>query len=206
MFRICLAACLAACAFVGSARAEAIVEQGYFVGCDADWTCLFVASGFRFYVRDDGTTDPAMIDELAAWEPMTAMAFEGEILSMGDISAEFSLTALAPVEDDLLQDTLRALQGDWQPDGEETPFFVRIEGLEWQDVTPPDEVQAAYLISAGISCADGMEPGGPTLVLYQLGGDPEAVACWLVQYVSDTVLELQDVQGDWGLVTYTRLY
>jgi hypothetical protein len=182
------------------ALAEPVNERGYFVGCDgAD--CLLVASGFRFYVRDDGTMGA---DLLAGLDPMTAVTFVGDMLSMGDISAELDLTEVALVPDDLLQDTLRALQGDWHPDGEDTPYFIRIIGLEWQEITPPDEVNGAYLISVGTTCANGVEPGGPALVLHALGGDPDAAACWQVQYIDDTTLELRDFMGDWGLVTYTR--
>lgn len=191
----------------GAAQAEPLDETGYFTGCFLDDAsgadvCEVVASGFRFYASPDGGSDPAVMQALMDLPMLSAVTITGEILSMGDLTAEVRLQSVTPVADDLLQGTVQAIQGDWRPEGEETPFYITINGLDWTEMQ--DEPLASYLISAGTTCADGVEPGGPALVLYEMGGSPDAAACWQVEYVDDKTLQLRDFMGDQGQVVFTR--
>jgi hypothetical protein len=188
------------------ALAEPFEGRGYLVGCDGDAAgsgCRIVASGVIFHVRDGEGTNEGMMDLLWSEPPVTAVTISGEMGDLGDITAPLVLTSLSFPQDDPFQDTLRYLQGDWRPDGEDTPFLLRITGLEWQE-WQDDELLAAFLITPSEACADGVIPGGMVLSLRQIGGDPSESACWQVEYATDTTMDLRNVTRGFGLVTYAR--
>ncbi len=189
---------LALCA--GPALADPISERGYALGCGEG--CTIVAAGTILTVSEEGT-DPAVWKLLQGLEPLSAVSFQGELGEMGDISAPVTLSYLKVETDDPWQRQLRAIQGNWQPLGEETPFEVQISGLGWDEVTQ-GETTASDLIGAGAACADGTAPGGLVLSLRPLGGDTEEAACWQVLDVSATQMDLRDVTSDKGTVSYIR--
>lgn len=181
------------------AFADPIAERGSALGCGE--SCTLVAAGFILTV--DPASDPKVLTALRTLAPLTAVSFEGDLGEMGDITAPVTLTALKPEPDDLYQDTLRALQGEWKPDGEETPFVIRIDGMQWDEVTE-GEVSASYLIQPSEACADGVTPGGIALSLIPMSGDPASAPCWQLEYIDDKTLDLRDFSGDQGQVSFLR--
>ena len=185
------------------ALAEPFSHSGYTLGCD-DTGCTVYAAGFLLYVANDGSTPARIIAKLASLDVLTAVNLKGDLGELGDSSAPLTLTGLSVKTDDLYQDTLRYIQGGWKPKAEEAPFYVQINGLQWQDISG-GEVSATYLISPGDTCADGTAPGGIALSLYLMGGDPSEAACWQVEYATDTELDLRDFKGDQGQVSFERV-
>lgn len=183
------------------AFAEPITERGYVVGC-SDKACSIVAAGFKLTAAKKGT-DPEVWDFLTGLEPITAVSFEGELGAMGDITAPVKVTYIETQPDDAYQDTLRYVQGDWKPMGDETQFFIRIKGLEWQEVLD-GEVIARFLIDAGATCSSGVAPGGIAINLNPMGGDPSTAPCWQLEYATDTQMDLRDFSGDVGVISYLR--
>lgn len=190
------------------ALAEPFADQGYAVGCDAEGSplaCYIVASGFNLAVMQDGGTPPEVFAALQGLNGLTAITFAGQIGDMGDSSAEVVLDSLTIVPDDLYEGNLRAMQGRWQPAGEATPFFIEIAGMDWLEVAQ-DEVVGAYLMTVGEVCGDGTLPGsGMAISLYRYGDDPADDACWRLDYVDETTLELRDFKGEQGAVTFSRV-
>jgi hypothetical protein len=123
----------------------------------------------------------------------------------GDSSAMIVLTSAKAEPDDIHEGNLRAMQGKWQPDGEETPFYIEVNGMDWTEVVQ-EEVGDVFLMSFGEACGNGILPGnGLAITLYRYGDDPEDDACWRLEYIDDTTMELRDFKADQGAVTFTRL-
>ena len=187
----------------GAALADPIAEDGWLTACDPV-SCLIETGGFALIVQAGQGTPEAVMAFLSGLPPVSAIRFEGEILNMGDSTAELVLTSAAPV-DNIHEGNLQALQGDWAPVGEETPFEIRIFGLEWQE-WQGDEQQGAFAMVVGDSCGNGIVPGAGTVIsLYRLGDDPEDDGCWQVEYVDDRSLTLRDFKGDQGQVELARV-
>lgn len=191
----------------GAAGADPIAEDGWLTACDLDAApagCLIEAGGFALLVQEGQGTPDALITYLAGLPPVSAIHFEGEIVNMGDSTAELVLTTAAQV-DNIHEGNLQALQGDWTPVGEETPFQIRIYGLEWQE-WQGDEQQGAFAMVVGDACGDGTVPGAGTVIsLYRLGDDPADDGCWQLEYIDDSRMTLRDFKGDRGQVAFTRV-
>lgn len=191
-----------------AAMADPFADHGYAVGCDAEGSpeaCYIVTSGFNLAVMQDGGTPPEVFDALQGLPFLTAVRFSGRIGEMGDSSAEVVLDRLTLVPDDLYEGNLRAMQGRWQPAGEATPFFIEIAGMDWLEIAQ-DEVVGAYMMVVGEVCGDGTLPGnGMAISLYRYGDDPADDACWRLDYVDESTLELRDFKGAQGAVTFNRV-
>lgn len=191
----------------GMAAADPIAEEGWLTACDMEAVpvaCLIEAGGFALIVQAGQGTPEQVIGFLSGLPPVSAIRFDGEILNMGDSTAELVLSSAARV-DNVNEGNLQALQGDWTPEGEETPFQIRIFGLEWQEWQGDDQ-QAAFAMVVGDTCGNGIVPGAGTVIsLYRLGDDPEDDGCWQVEYIDDRSLTLRDFKGDQGQVAFTRV-
>lgn len=192
----------------GSAMAEPMADRGYLITCTDEViapNCLVVSRGFNLLVHPDGGTDPDVFATLQAMPELSALSFEGELGEMGDSSATIVLSSAKAEPDDLYEGNLRAMQGKWQPDGEETPFYIEIDGMDWIEVVQ-DEVADSFLMVFAEECGNGILPGnGLAITLYRYGDDPEDDACWRMEYIDDTTMELRDFKGDQDAVTFTRL-
>lgn len=183
------------------ALADPYQGRGYTLGCD-DQGCSLVSGGVFMVTTPDSYPDAIAV--LLGLEPLTAVDLVGDIVGKGDITADLYLADVAVAADDLYADTLRYIQGEWRPQGEETPFSIRIDGLMWTEITAEGE-GPSFLMSPGETCADGVAPGGIALSLVMIGGDPGEAACWQVEYAIDTTLDLRDFKGDQGLVSFVRV-
>jgi len=183
------------------AFAEPITERGYVVGC-SDKACSIVAAGFKLTAAKKGT-DPEVWDFMAGLDPITAVSFEGELGELGDITAPVKVTYIETMPDDLYQDTLRYVQGNWKPKGDTSTFFIRIKGMEWQEIVDR-KVSTRFLIQPSDTCATGVVPGGIALNLVPIGGDPSWAICWKVDGASETELHVSDFTGEQGRVTLLR--
>jgi hypothetical protein len=186
---------------------EQVSEKGYFTGCDAEGDpiyCYIAAAGFSFGVSEAAANAPGLFETLSTMPLMTPVSFGGVMSSMGDSTADLTLTALSPVTDDPYAATLALLQGDWSPEGEETPFQISIMGMDWLEYVQ-DEMTDSFQITPGMACADGVATDGMTLSLYRYGDDPEEDACWQVMAIDDASMTLQDRRGIQGTVVFNRV-
>ena len=195
-------------AALSPATADTLSDRGYAVGCDAEGAPLFcyvVASGMVFEVAQDGGTPPAIFDTLLGFPDVTAVAFTGRMGDPGDVTAPLVIDTLDLRPDDPHEGNLRALQGLWKPRDEGSPFHIEIAGLDWLEFEM-DELRDAFLIAPGHACGDAtLQGGGTVLALYRYGDDPAQDACWQVDFVDATRLDLRDASGDRGSVTFDRL-
>lgn len=183
------------------ALADGYEGHGYALGCD-EMGCMVATGGVVLTATAD--SDPAAVEVLQAAAMLTGVDLAGEIVSLGDITGEIAVSEVRVTADDLYADTLRYIQGEWRPEGEETPFSIQINGLTWTEITEEGE-GPSFLITPGETCADGLAPGGIALSLTMIGGDPGEAACWQVDYATDTTLDLRDFKGDQGLVSFVRV-
>lgn len=209
--RAALALCLSLVAplplMAQDAPPQDVAERGYFTGCDAEGEpiyCYIGAAGYSFAVAEDGANAAGLFDQLSGLPMMAAVQFAGSFTDMGDSSADLTLTSLTPVADDPYSATLNALQGDWQPAGEETPLQISVSGLDWLEYQN-GEMSDSFQITPGHACADGKAVEGITLSLYRYGDDPAEDACWQVKSFDDGHLVLQDLKGAQGTVSFTRV-
>lgn len=197
MKRLALAGLVLACA--GPALADEPFEgRGYVIACGEEG-CFVNAAGMDLFVPLD-----AGAERLAGYPMMAAVDLAGTLSDIGDATASLALESAARVADDLHEGNLIALQGDWKPRDEGSPFHIGIYGMDWNEIVM-DEVEARFMISVGTACADGTEHKGSVLNLYRYGDDPAADACWLLEYVDDTMLTLRNVGGGGEAVEFDRI-
>ena len=200
-------ACLVLALLPLAAQAEPVSLRGYFTGCDPEGEpvyCYVTAAGMGLAVSPDTATPPELYDQLAALPMLAPVEVAGDLTEMGDSTAELALTSLRPVPDDPYVATLQALQGDWQPEGEETPVTFTIDALDWLEFQD-DELQDSLQITPGAACADGRPRDGMVLSLYRYGDDPGEDACWRVVSAEADRIVLQDEAGAQGQVTFLRV-
>jgi hypothetical protein len=180
---------------------------GYFIGCDAEGSPIFCyanAAGINWAISQEDT-DAGLFDRLQALPFLEPIILTGEFGELGDSSAVLTLTGLEqPVEEDIYIGNLRAMQGLWQPKGEEAAFAIEIVGMDWLERLN-GEIDGSFMMSAGLACANGVEPGGMAINLYRYGDDPEADACWQLEYIDDRTMPLRDFSGEQGQVEFIRL-
>ncbi len=179
--------------------AEPFEGTGWLVTCGEEG-CFLNAAGFDLFAAADGSS--AYLD-LTGMEPLSAIALTGDISNMGDSTADIAVERVERV-DNIDEGNLRAIQGAWKPLGEENPFHIEIAGLAWTEMEI-DVEQASFMMVLGAACADGVEPGGTAISLYRYGDDPEADACWQLEYVDDRTLVLRDISGEANQVEFERL-
>lgn len=195
--RVAVSALLALPA-VGAAAQEAYSGRGYMVACGEEG-CFVNSAGYDLFVAHD--QNAWMLEDL---DPMTAVEVEGTLSEIGDATAALALTSVRPLIDDLYEGNLRAMQGDWRPVGEANPFVIGIYGMDWNEVLM-DEVTDRFMMSVGDACADGTVHTGMIISLYRYGDDPEADACWQMEYIDDATMTLRDLWGDFGAVEFERV-
>lgn len=192
----------------GAALAEPMSDRGYLINCaeeEGPPACLIVSRGVNLLVTEGGGTPPEVFGALWALPGLSAISFDGTLANMGDSSADIVLSSVTAEPDDLYEGNLRAMQGRWQPDGEETPFHIEIFGLDWTEMLH-DDYGDAFLMVLAEECGNGITPGnGMAISLYRYGDDPEDDACWRLEYIDETTMELRDFKGEQGSVSFTRL-
>lgn len=176
---------------------EPFEGQGYFVAC-GDEGCFVNAAGYDLFVAQD--QGAAMLADLPM---LAAVKVTGTLSDIGDATAALSLETVERVADDLYEGNLQAMQGDWRPVGEDTPFTIGIYGMDWTEIIL-DEVQDRFMMSVGEACADGTVHPGMVIGLYRYGDDPGADACWLMEYIDDGRMTLRNVGGGGEAVDFTR--
>lgn len=194
--------------FANPAFAESLEPTaGYFIGCDAEGSphyCYVNAAGINWAISQD-TAATGLFDRLEALPMLEPVIISGSYGALADSSADLTLEALeTPAGEDLYLGNLRAMQGEWQPVGEEAPFSVMITGTDWLEMMNGD-LDSALMLSVGTACADGVEPGGMAINLYRYGDDPAADACWQLEFIDDKTMILRDFMGEQGQVEFTRL-
>lgn len=168
------------------ALAEPVADRGYLLNCDGAWRgqemvegCVIAAAGSLLQVAADGSDAGAMA-KLMAQDGIAAVAFEADVTEVFDVTATATVSAVIVFDFDPFLADLQAIQGDWRPEGETTPdYFVRIEGMEWVEYQGEEPLSAERFILSK-ECADGTVTGGTALVMFPMGGDPEATGCRVV--------------------------
>lgn len=181
------------------AQAEDFTGRGWLLVC-GDEGCFVNAAGTNLWVPADGSAAEASLRGL---EPLSAVEVSGDLSDIGDSSATLALRDVVLI-DTPDEGNLREIQGRWRPLGEATPFHIEILGVDWSEMSMEEELSRAMMV-LGPACASGVEPGGTAISLYPYGGDPEAIACWQIEYLDDRTLVLRDFMGDQGAVEFERL-
>lgn len=179
------------------AAQESFDGTGYLLSCGEEG-CFVNAAGYDLFVPAD--QGAAMLSDLPM---MAAVAVRGTLSDIGDATASLTLEGVERITDDLYEGNLVAMQGNWRPVGEDTPFTIGIYGMDWNEIIL-DEVQDRFMMSVGETCADGTVHPGMVVSLYRYGDDPGADACWLLEYVDDTRMTLRNVGGGGEAVDFTR--
>ena len=192
-----------------AALAEPLKESGYVVGCDQEGSplaCYIASRGYNLAVMQNAGTPPDLFAQMQKMDVPTAVTFEGEMTETGsDYSADLVLKKLTPNPDDLYEGNLQFMQGKWAPVGEETPFFIEINGLDWMEFVG-EEPQAGFFMTVAEACASGVLPGnGMAISLYRYGDDPADDGCWRLEFIDETKMELRDFKGDQGAVSFARV-
>lgn len=177
---------------------EPFSGRGYFIACGEEG-CFLNAAGFDLFVGHN--QGAGMLSDLPM---LTAVEVAGGLSDIGDSSAALTLLSVERIADDLYEGNLQAMQGDWRPVDEETPFTIGIYGMDWTEMMMDDE-QGHFMMSVGDACADGTVHDGMVINLYRYGDDPGADACWLLDYIDDGSLSLRDLAGDFGVVDFERV-
>jgi hypothetical protein len=193
-----LTVCLALVAHAAVAE-EPYAGDGYLLSCGEEG-CFINSAGFNLFARGE----PGALVALRSMPMLRAVRMEGTLSDMGDSSATITLTAVAPIADDPYEGNLQAMQGTWRPEGEEAPFSVTIAGMDWIETYGETE-ETPFLMSVGDACGDGTVPGnGMVIALYRYGDDPADDACWRLEFIDDTSMELRDFKGEQGAVSFVR--
>lgn len=150
--------------------------------------CIFYADGARWIVDQDGATPAAVLAAFAALPQNTPARFAGEILGMGDITVEVTLTAVDPTGLDPHADLRAGLQGDWVS-VDDPLAAIRVDGSEWVNLYDGQEMDQ-NLMTLGAQCADGIKTDGPAITLQMFGGTPEDQTCLAVMDISASALTL----------------
>jgi len=189
--------CLAGLVPLSSAAQEPFEGKGYVIACGEEG-CFVNASGFDLFVAQD--QGAALLADLPM---LSAVTVTGTLSEMGDSSAALALSGVERVVDDPYEGNLQALQGDWRPLGEDTPFVIGVYGMDWNEIIL-DEVQDRFMMSVGEACADGTVHRGMVVNLYRYGDDPGADGCWLLEYIDDARMTLRNVGGGGEVVDFVR--
>lgn len=192
-----------AVALLGLVPVSAVGEEffegrGYFIACGEEG-CFLNAAGYDFFVAND--QGAGMLGDLPM---LAAVDVQGTLSEIGDSSATLALHSVSRVTDDLYEGNLQFMQGDWRPVGEANPFTIGIYGMDWTEFLM-DEEQDRFMMSVGDACADGTLHQGMVINLYRYGDDPEADACWLMEYIDDGAMVLRDLSGGFGAVDFERV-
>ncbi|MGB8812174.1 MAG: hypothetical protein WCC57_03230 [Paracoccaceae bacterium] len=166
---------------------EPFTQAGLMQGCTTEGEapgCMVYADGFRYLALYDGPTAPEMMAELEALAVNTPVQISGEIISLGDITAEIAMGGVAVLDAEPYADLRTVLQGDWLSN-DDASYVVQINGSEWTDVISGEVVETSTL-QIDDACADGSPSDDPALIVRPMGGDPEAFTC----------LAVMDAQGD----------
>lgn len=176
---------------------DAFEGRGYLMSCGEEG-CFLNAAGMDLFVPAGQGAD-----QLAGLPMMAAVEVAGTLSDIGDSSADLSLASARRVADDLYEGNLIAMQGEWQPRGEEAPFRIAIFGMEWSEILN-DELADRFMMSVGDSC-EGDRYDEMVVTLYRYGDDPAADGCWLVDGAEDTVLTLRKARGADAAVVFDRV-
>ncbi len=195
--RLALLLCLAipTLAHAQDAALEPFSDTGYVQSCTTDGElpgCMVVGYGIRYVAATDGATDPALLAQLLALPPNSRVDVVGNIISMGDITAEVVLTSVAAAPDAKLDALMAGLQGDWQ---QTAGAGLQVVGSEWTDIADGQPVNS-YLMAVGLPCSDTIPQDKPSVALILMGGDPmDGALCYVIDKIDEKSLTLISVPG-----------
>ena len=169
---------------------EPFSDTGYLQSCTTDGElpgCMIVGYGIRYIAATAGATDPAVFTVLQGLPPHSRVEIAGDIINMGDVTAEVVLKSVITVPSPDLDALMAGLQGNWQLAAGEG---IEIIGSEWTEIIE-GQAQNSYLLSVGQACSEGMVFGGPSIALIMMGGDPmEGMVCYAIDRLTEKSLEL----------------
>lgn len=177
-------------AFAQDMVPEPFSDTGYLQSCVTDGElpgCMVVGYGVRYIAATAGTTNPAVMAQLQALAPNSRVEIAGDIISMGDVTAEVVLKSVTAAPDTVQDELMAGLQGDWQLAAGEG---IQINGSEWTEIVE-GQPQAMYMMAVGQPCSDNMQLGGPSIALITMGGDPmEGMVCYAVDSIDERSMTL----------------
>lgn len=177
-------------AFAQDIAPEPFSDTGYLQSCVTDGElpgCMVVGYGIRYIAAADGATDQAVLAQLQALPPNSRVTIAGDIITMGDITAEVVLVSVTPAPDAKADALMVALQGDWQLSAGDG---IQIAGSEWTEIIE-GQPQNSYLMAVGQACSDGVVLGGPSIALILMGGDPmDGMVCYTIDSIDEKSLML----------------
>ena len=199
--RLALFLCLATTtsAHAQDAVQEPFSDTGYLQSCTSDGEmpgCMVVGFGIRYIAATAGATDPDLMAQLQALPPNSRVDIAGDIISLGDITAEVVLTSVTAAPNAKLDALLAGLQGDWQ---QAAGQGIQIAGLEWTNIADGQPVDS-YLMGLGQPCSEGQPQDKPSVALILMGGDPmDGALCYVIDKIDEKSLTLAAVPS--GTIT-----
>jgi hypothetical protein len=198
--------------FAPGTYGDPFADTGLSQGCQPDGggvVCTITSRGVNLIARSANSAEAA-ISLLQVLPVNTAVAFTGDITSMGDITAEFALSSIQIGDADPYADVLAMLQGDWVS-VDDPAYTMVIDGTQ-QIESYGDEVQGAYLISLQDQCPevggndpDGPDGTGPVLLAELMGGDPMTdIYCYALLTTTAADLQMSLIGGNGSTLAFAR--
>jgi hypothetical protein len=191
---------------------EPFADTGLAQGCLAEGAalvCTITSRGVNLIVQGDlsGADALALLQDLPVNTPV---AFSGDILGLGDITAEFALSTLEIGDPDPYAQLRADLQGDWVS-VDDPDYALTFDGTQRID-SYGGEVQGVYLTSLQDQCPevggrdpDGPDGTGPVLLAELMGGDPMTdLYCYAVLAADGLALEMSLIGGNGTTLSFVR--
>ncbi len=199
-----VAGLLAAAAIPSFERGQAgepFVVNAILQGCgltEGGEGCTFYAEGARWIAYRAGASNPAALEAMAALPQGAPLFVSGDLLFVGDITAEAAIASLEPGEDAFAAERA-AMQGVWVS-ADDPQSVIEIAGSEQTD-RYGDEVMRVSVMTLSEAC--GGAEGGLYLGLQEMGADRADQQCYAVLSVDGGRMELSYV-GRGNTLIYVR--
>ncbi|MEM7300854.1 MAG: DUF1036 domain-containing protein [Pseudomonadota bacterium] len=173
---------------------EPFTRFGVFQGCDifdgASY-CAFHAEGWKHFAWKDGGTPDAVLDELESYKLGTALTFEGDTKSFGDITSDVVIRDFRAASNDPHQSVRQMMQGKWRSTSDSSNVF-EIAGSEQTEIYGGEVLGANYL--RWRDQCDGSNGAGP-VILATNPEDRQEPICHFIVSVTANKLVLSYIGG-----------
>lgn len=162
--------------------------------------CVLMSRGFTYYASADTKTQRYVLEAIGSLNVNDAVKLEGDIVSMGDMSAEVAIYAARHDPTlDVFAETRAMLQGPWVA-AADTRYQSYVMGVVVED-SIDGEVQSEYIMQLANTC-DAAQGQGPVMIAHENPWDEPM--CFVLDKVTQEQLRLRLAGGDGQQVIYLR--